>query len=73
MLQVAKRVLKKKLGFRYLMDVIPLDATLVKGSHGRVTDDPQHGAILIAANGKTEAQKIYKQTDIFDIIYQHFI
>ena len=25
---------KKKLGFRYRMNVIPLDATLVKGSHG---------------------------------------
>ena len=29
------RLLKKALGFRTLMDVIPLDATLVKGSHGR--------------------------------------
>lgn len=28
------RVLQKKLGFRYKMDVIPLDATLVQGSHG---------------------------------------
>jgi len=28
------KVLRKKLGFRYTMDVIPLDATLVKGSHG---------------------------------------
>jgi predicted AlkP superfamily pyrophosphatase or phosphodiesterase len=31
---------KKKLGFRYLMDLIPLDATLVKGSHGRLTAAP---------------------------------
>lgn len=31
----AKFLLKKKLGFRALMDVIPLDASLVKGSHGR--------------------------------------
>jgi predicted AlkP superfamily pyrophosphatase or phosphodiesterase len=28
------RLLQKRLGFRSLMDVIPLDATLVKGSHG---------------------------------------
>jgi len=28
------RLLQKKLGFRYRMDVIPLDASLVKGSHG---------------------------------------
>lgn len=33
-LQIGWRLLKKKLGFRMLMDVIPLDANLVKGSHG---------------------------------------
>jgi predicted AlkP superfamily pyrophosphatase or phosphodiesterase len=38
---------RKKLGFRYLMDVIPLDATLVKGSHGRVPEDVQDWPILI--------------------------
>jgi predicted AlkP superfamily pyrophosphatase or phosphodiesterase len=35
-LKVALKLLKKKLGFRTLMDVIPLDCDLVKGSHGRV-------------------------------------
>jgi predicted AlkP superfamily pyrophosphatase or phosphodiesterase len=29
-----RRLLQKKLGFRTLFDVIPLDASLVKGSHG---------------------------------------
>jgi hypothetical protein len=33
-LKILWSLLKKKLGFRMLMDVIPLDATLVKGSHG---------------------------------------
>ena len=37
--RIALKVLQKKLGFRMLMDVIPLDAALVKGSHGR-TDIP---------------------------------
>ncbi len=32
--KIAKFLLKKKLGFRALLDVIPLDASLVKGSHG---------------------------------------
>ncbi len=32
--RMIRRVIKKKLGFRYKMDVIPLDATLVRGSHG---------------------------------------
>ncbi len=34
-LEIAKFLLKKKLGLRGLLEVIPLDATLVKGSHGR--------------------------------------
>jgi predicted AlkP superfamily pyrophosphatase or phosphodiesterase len=33
--KIAWRLLQKRLGFRMLMDVIPLDAGLVKGSHGR--------------------------------------
>ncbi len=34
-LKVASKLLKKKLGLRMLMDLIPLDARLVKGSHGK--------------------------------------
>ena len=37
-LRIASRLARKALGMRYLMDVISLDATLVKGSHGRPTD-----------------------------------
>jgi predicted AlkP superfamily pyrophosphatase or phosphodiesterase len=33
-LRIGWKLLKKKLGFRMLMDLIPLDASLVKGSHG---------------------------------------
>jgi predicted AlkP superfamily pyrophosphatase or phosphodiesterase len=46
-LKLGLTLAKKKLGFRYLMDVIPLDATLVKGSHGRVPEDSQDWPILI--------------------------
>ncbi len=34
-LKIAKFLLRKKLGLRGLLEVIPLDATLVMGSHGR--------------------------------------
>jgi predicted AlkP superfamily pyrophosphatase or phosphodiesterase len=37
-LKIAATLLRKKLGFRTLMEVIPLEASLVKGSHGRVPD-----------------------------------
>jgi hypothetical protein len=43
--RVATRLLQKKLGMRYLMDVIPLDAGLVKGSHGLEPADPMDGPV----------------------------
>ncbi|GLR71796.1 alkaline phosphatase family protein [Agaribacter marinus] len=71
-LYVASRVLKKKLGFRYLMDVTPLRPDLVKGSHGRITDAPEQGAILIAPKNAIEDGKAYRQVDVFALIRRHF-
>jgi hypothetical protein len=41
------RLLQKRLGFRYLMDVIPLDPSLVVGSHGRPAASPREGPLFI--------------------------
>ncbi len=46
--RAATRLLQKKLGLRYLMDVIPLDASLVKGSHGLEPADPLDGPVWIS-------------------------
>lgn len=46
-LRVARRLLQKKLGFRMKMDVIPLDASIVKGSHGLPAADSQDGPLWI--------------------------
>jgi predicted AlkP superfamily pyrophosphatase or phosphodiesterase len=46
-LRVAWLLAKKKLGFRTLLDVVPLDTGLVKGSHGRQPDGPDEGPLLI--------------------------
>ncbi|MGL6097072.1 MAG: alkaline phosphatase family protein, partial [Fimbriiglobus sp.] len=46
-LYAASRVLKKKLGFRMTMDVVPLDAGIVRGSHGLPVADPRDRAILV--------------------------
>ncbi|MEO0481487.1 MAG: nucleotide pyrophosphatase/phosphodiesterase family protein [Planctomycetota bacterium] len=50
-LRVVKTLLKKKLGFRYLMDVISTDASLVGGSHGRIDMAPEDGAVYVASSG----------------------
>jgi len=50
--QVGWRLLKKTAGFRTLMDVIPLDASLVRGSHGRPADDPSEGPVIIGSHAE---------------------
>jgi len=47
-LKVGWTLAKKAAGFRYLMDVIPLDTRLVRGSHGRLTDDPNAGPLFMS-------------------------
>jgi len=44
---VAGMVLKRKLGLRGLMRVVPLDTSLVKGSHGRLPATPDEGPLLL--------------------------
>lgn len=46
-LHAARRLLGKKLGFRTTFDVVPLDASIVKGSHGLAAADPQDRPILV--------------------------
>jgi predicted AlkP superfamily pyrophosphatase or phosphodiesterase len=53
--RAALRLLQKKLGFRYRMDVVPLDASLVKGSHG-LRPAPEDGPVVIAENPPSEMQ-----------------
>ena len=52
-LRIAATLLRKTLGFRALMKVIPLDPSLVRGSHGRVDQPPEHRPVLITT--RTEA------------------
>ena len=46
-LDVARRLLQKKLGFRTLFDVVPLDAALVRGSHGLPAQETADRPLLI--------------------------
>jgi hypothetical protein len=65
--KIAKFLLKKKLGIRGLLDVIPLDAALVKGSHGRDKVDDSEKPVLIG--GGTE---VISAQDIHTAILAHF-
>jgi predicted AlkP superfamily pyrophosphatase or phosphodiesterase len=46
-LKVGATLAKKALGFRYLMDVVPLDGSMVRGSHGRLTDRVEDGPVFL--------------------------
>ncbi|SDA95888.1 Predicted pyrophosphatase or phosphodiesterase, AlkP superfamily [Algoriphagus alkaliphilus] len=67
LLTVGSKVLKKKLGFRYLMDVIPLDATLVKGTHGRIPESDLDKPLFVSGSAINSAEKI-QPTEVFDLI-----
>lgn len=70
-LKVAKTLLKKKLGFRTLMELTPTEASLVKGSHGHITTDPSQGPLLISQQvDHLQSDKI-EAVDVCDIILNH--
>ncbi len=62
-----RKLLQKKLGFRALFDVIPLDASLVKGSHGLQVSDPLDKPVLIA-DGDPPTSPIVSQAGIRDLL-----
>ena len=67
-LAIAKFLLKKKLGLRGLLEVIPLDATLVKGSHGRDIVDEGEQPVLIGAS-----MPVSRAEDVHDAILREFL
>ena len=69
-LKIAGRLAQKMLGFRYYMDVIGLDATIVRGSHGRLPDEDQTesaGPVFIASSNSIERDTI-KMTDVKEML-----
>jgi predicted AlkP superfamily pyrophosphatase or phosphodiesterase len=52
MVRVASRLARKKLGFRYLMDVIPTNGEQVRGSHGRLPASAARGPVFLSTLGE---------------------
>ncbi len=72
--KIALNLLRKKLGFRMLMDVIPLQAELVKGTHGRrpASDDSSQHPLLIGSNKHFATQRT-QMTSLNTLIKKHFL
>lgn len=65
--RIAWNLAKKALGFRYLMDVIPLDASIVRGSHGRLPARPEEGPVFLSSL-KTGARDAVGATEVKEIL-----
>lgn len=60
--RVLRRLIQKKLGFRYYMDVIGLNAEIVRGSHGRLPDASRmesDAPVLICSDKSAERDKLH--------------
>ncbi|MEU0566180.1 nucleotide pyrophosphatase/phosphodiesterase family protein [Nonomuraea sp. NPDC005983] len=55
---------RKRLGFRYTMPVVPLDPAPVRGSHGRLPDDPDDGPVLLGPFDRDA----YDATEVKDLL-----
>jgi predicted AlkP superfamily pyrophosphatase or phosphodiesterase len=61
------KLMRKKMGFRYVMDVIPLDATLVKGSHGSIFVDQKYHAVF--SSNCSKAEQPLDATEVYQHIW----
>lgn len=63
-------VAKKKLGFRTLMNVIPLDASLVRGSHGLQAASRAEAPVLLSSE-RREWPDALPATAVRDVLLDH--
>lgn len=70
-LKIAWRLLQKKLGFRMLMDLVPLDATLVKGSHGRRPAQKNDWPVFITSQPELLRVEQVESTGVYQILQGH--
>lgn len=66
--KIGWKLIQKKLGFRYMMDVIPLDAGLVKGSHGRISESELDWPLLATKNHNLVSGDRMESIDVYGVI-----
>lgn len=71
MLKMVGKLVRKKLGFRYVMDVISMTPEQVKGSHGLAVDHPDATPIFMTTHASLLPQQNIAATDVCDLILQH--
>jgi predicted AlkP superfamily pyrophosphatase or phosphodiesterase len=69
--KLAWTLLRRKLGQRALMEVIPLDASLVRGSHGRAPISAESGPLLITNQANLLISPNLAPTGVSALILRH--
>ncbi|PCE29546.1 nucleotide pyrophosphatase/phosphodiesterase family protein [Burkholderia ubonensis] len=70
-LKIGTTLARKSLGMRYTMDVIPLDASLVRGSHGLRTRDRADAPILMSSERNRIRRDNLAATDVCSVLLDH--
>ena len=70
-LRIARKLLARKLGQRALLDVIPLDTRLVRGSHGRPTDRPERGPLFASSAPELLPSGAVEATQVKELMLAH--
>ena len=69
--KVGWTLFKRSLGFRTLLDVIPLDASLVRGSHGRQDRSDDDGPMVMSRESQLFSGPLLASIDVFNLILGH--
>jgi predicted AlkP superfamily pyrophosphatase or phosphodiesterase len=69
-LRAATALARKKLGLRYTMNVVPLDGSRVRGSHGRLPDDPRDAPVLLVSDPGAPARDTVAATDVKELLLE---
>ena len=72
-LKIAWTLAKRKLGLRAMMEVIPLDATLVKGSHGLAAASAEQSPLLMSSQKNLVGSNRVGATEVCDMILRHLM
>jgi predicted AlkP superfamily pyrophosphatase or phosphodiesterase len=62
-MRAAKALARKMAGLRYRMDVVGLDATHIRGSHGRLPDSAEDGPVVLCSR-EAFAREAFAATDV---------
>jgi predicted AlkP superfamily pyrophosphatase or phosphodiesterase len=70
-LTIGWKLFKRSLGFRGLLDVIPLDATLVRGSHGRSDGAGDRGPLAMSRHPELFPGDQLASVEVFGLLLRH--